>query len=145
MTLRAVNYYAEGRAFEWCMGIAMMAAAIECIIWPQVVEGGGLLTAYVSPSALIATLLVLGWSRCAGLMLNGQTMFRSKLGPYARAICGVLSAIIWAQFVVSLIEQWVDRGYPSPGLPFWFMFTIGEIYTAYTTLKNRNKHGRGIC
>ncbi len=141
MTLKTINFYVEGRAFEWCMGISMMAAAIEGTIWPRAVEGSGLLTAYVPPSALIMALLLLGWSRCAGLMLNGQTMFKSRLGPYVRAICGVLSAIIWAQFVISLVAQWVDHGYPSPGIPFWFMFTIGELYTAYTTIKNRNRHG----
>ncbi len=139
MSLRSFNYYVEGRVFEWCMGIGMMVAAIECLVWPQVINGGGLLTLYVPVSALIIALLLLGWSRCAGLMLNGQTMFKNKLGPYTRAICGVLSAIIWAQFVLSLIEQWIDRGYPSPGIPFWFMFTVGEIYTAYTTMKNRNR------
>ncbi len=120
MTLKTINFYVEGRAFEWCMGISMMAAAIEGTIWPRAVEGSGLLTAYVP---------------------NGQTMFKSRLGPYVRAICGVLSAIIWAQFVISLVAQWVDHGYPSPGIPFWFMFTIGELYTAYTTIKNRNRHG----
>jgi len=138
MSFKTINHYAEGRVFEWCMGVAMLAVGIEALIWPSTSKADGLLLSILSPISITLIMLALGWARCAALMLNGQIMFHYELGPWVRAFCGIFSAPIWAQFVMELVQTSIVRGYPSPGIPFWFMFTIGELYTAYTTVKNRN-------
>ena len=135
MPYRVINYYAEGRALEWCMSVGMTIAAVLGIIWPETLESSGFITAE-SPVQIAWIVLIIGWLRCSALMLNGQTIAGTRIGPWIRAIGGVLSAIIWAQFTLALIQISIIRGYPSLGIPFWFMFTVGELYTAYTTVKN---------
>lgn len=81
-------------------------------------------------------LLMLGWVRLSALMLNGQTIRGYKAGPFFRAIGSVAASVVWAQFVIALLQLSVTQGYPSPGISFWFMATFGEIYVAYQTVKN---------
>jgi hypothetical protein len=138
MNLRSFNYYVEGRVFEWVMSVAMIAVAVEILIWPQTAENNAFfwMSPWLSHGNIAMLLMTIGWMRCAALMLNGQRMFGSKLGPFIRAAGSVLSAFLWSQFAVTLLAASINQGYPSPGLPFWTMFTFGEVYAAYTTVKN---------
>src|SRR5258705_13535445 len=95
--------YVEGRVFEWCMALGMLGAGIECLFWPDSLAIGGVPTTFMLPSVIIGFLILVGWSRCAALMLNGQSVWGIKLGPYIRSFCGILSAALWAQFSVQLI------------------------------------------
>lgn len=133
-----INYYVEGRVFEWVMGLSMAAVGLEIIIWPDTIDASAFreLDLVIGKSTLTFLLLLIGWSRCSALMLNGQWMMGVKLGPYIRAACSVSSAIIWMQFAIALTELSASHGAPSPGIPFWTSFTAGELYAAYTTLKN---------
>jgi hypothetical protein len=135
---KGVNYYVEGRVFEWAMGLSMFFVGIQFLIWPDTIGGSAFqhLTAVMSQQTLTWVLLFIGWSRCSALMLNGQRLAGIKFGPHARAVGSILSAVIWAQFVIALMQLSIIQGYPSPGIPFWATFTLGEIYVAYTTVKN---------
>lgn len=126
------------------MGISMVSVAFEIFFWPEMIKSSAFvwLSTFMREGDIALLLLLLGWSRCAALMLNGQQLFGGrellgiKVGPMVRAVCGVVSALLWSQFAVTL--GWISyaQGYPSPGLPFWIMFTFAEIYAAYTTVKN---------
>ncbi len=133
-----INYYVEGRVFEWVMGLSMATVGIEIIVWPNTIDASAFrdLNLVISERALTFLLLFIGWSRCSALMLNGQRLMGIKLGPYIRAAMSIFAAMIWVQFAMALVELSVSRGTPSPGIPFWTLFTAGELYAAYTTLKN---------
>ena len=133
-----INYYVEGRVFEWVMGLSMAFVGLEIIIWPNTIDVSAFrdLNLVATERTLTFLLLFIGWSRCSALMLNGQRLMGVKLGPYVRAACSIASAVIWVQFSIALIEISFSQDYPSPGIPFWTMFTFGELYAAYTTLKN---------
>lgn len=134
-----IDYYVEGRVFEWVMGLSMLFVSIELILYPEAIKASAFryLNTFMAVSTLTFIMFVLGWSRCAALMLNGQSMFGVQMGPFVRAGAGVLSSAIWIQFVIALIALSIEQDYPSIGIPFWTMFTIGELYAAYTTIKNR--------
>ena len=135
---RSINYYLEGRVFEWTMGLWMLLAGLDFLLWPVAIKDSAFyhLTALINEQMLSWTFLFIGWSRCSALMLNGQRIFSIKIGSYVRAGCSILAAIIWAQFVVSVMQASIVKGYPLPGITFWSVLTIGEIYVAYTTVKN---------
>lgn len=132
------NYYVEGRAFEWVLALSMLMLSAEVLIWPNTLTSAAFyLILMVASSHFIGVLLLLlGWAKCVGLMLNGQTVAGRRAGPYIRAIASVLSSIMWGQFAIALLRISIERGRPSVVVPFWFMFTIGELYVAYTTVKN---------
>lgn len=136
--LARFDYYVEGRAFEWIMGIAMLFAGIELLVWPNTISFGAFqwILLVMSQYFLALFMVLIGWGRICGLMLNGQTIFDWKIGPYIRALCSVLSATIWVQCAFALFIGGMERNAPSFGFPFWTMFTVGELYVAYTTVKN---------
>lgn len=138
MPLTRFNYYVEGRAFEWIMSISMCIVAVEVFIWPQMGNSTTFkfLREAVSADLLAFVLLFVGGVRCIGLMLNGHTVGLLKIGPWIRAIGSVISAMMWAQFALSLLHLSVQQEFPLPGVTFWTMFTLGELYVAYTTVKN---------
>jgi len=127
---RVMRHYLEGRLFEWVMAAAMVLLAIETFAWPRTLEASAFywLTAAM-PAAFIAWfLLIFGMLRCAALIANG----RSKIyGPRARAIGALAGAAMWAQFDLALLASFTVKGPPSPGIPFWFTFTLAELYSAY--------------
>src|ERR1700761_3792358 len=132
------NYYVEGRAFEWVMACSMLLLSTQVLIWPATLEARTfhLVLLVVSGHFIGILMLLIGYLKCVGLMLNGQTMFGVKAGPYIRAIASVVSSIMWGQFFLALLYISIDRGRPSVVLSFWMMFTIGELYIAYTAVKN---------
>lgn len=133
-----LDYYVEGRAFEWVMGISMFCAGAEILIWQDTISFGAFqwLLLVMSQQFIGVFMVTVGWLRISGLMLNGQKVAGRPLGPYVRSVCSVLSASMWIQFAIALLFVGFDRGAPSIGLPFWFMFTAGELYVAYATVKN---------
>lgn len=138
MNLDRFNYYVEGRAFEWVLACSMLLLSAEVLIWPETLKAGAfnLVLMAVSTHFIGVLLLLLGWAKCVGLLLNGQKIAAIKAGPYIRAGASVASSIMWGQFTLALLHISFDRGRPSVVLSFFFMFTIGEIYVAYTTVKN---------
>ena len=132
------DYFVEGRAFEWVMAISMLIGGIEIIGWPQLATFGidPWVLAFVPKYYIGLFMLIVGWIRISGLMLNGQTIVDIRAGPYIRASCAALSASLWVQFALALIIGSIEVGHISIGIPFWIMFTSGELYIAYSVMKN---------
>ena len=124
--------HVEGRLFEWTMSIAMIFLAFEIFIWPRTLEASAFYwLVIVMPSELVGIfMLLVGMSRAIARVING----RSPLyGPRVRAVGAVAGAVMWAQFALALAMPFVmnERAIPSPGIPFWFSFTLAELYSAY--------------
>lgn len=136
--MQRFNYYVEGRAFEWVLALSMLMLSAEVLVWPETLQAEAfrIVLMVVSTHFIGVLLLLLGWAKCIGLMLNGQTFAGCRAGPYIRAIASVASSVMWGQFAISLLHVSIERGRPAVVVPFWFMFTIGELYVAYTTVKN---------
>jgi hypothetical protein len=133
-----INYFAEGRALEWVLALSMLLLAGEALIWPDTLRAAAfnIVLLVLSSRSIGVLLLMLGWAKAAGLMLNGQKVAGFPAGPYIRAITSALSAIMWSQFALALLRVSIERGRPSVVMPFFFMFALGELYVAYTTVKN---------
>lgn len=130
--------FVEGRVFEWVMTCSMIMMAFEILIWAGTLNQSAFryILEVADSSTIGIAVLLIGWSRVSALMLNGQTVFEFKAGPFVRAVASVLSSVIWFQFVFALVQYSFISNTPSPGIPFWFMVTVGELYVAYQTVKN---------
>jgi len=120
------------------MALAMFFSGVELIIWSNTLAFGAFqwMLQIMSQQSIGLFMLIIGWFRISSLMMNGQTIGDKKIGPIVRAICSILSASMWVQFSLALLQLSIKQGFPSVGLPFWTMFTIAELYVAYTTVKN---------
>lgn len=138
MNSKNFNYYVEGRGFEWAMALSMFVAGANLIVWPETLAFGGFqwLLEVMTQKQIAIFMLIIGWFRVCSLMVNGQTIGGKKIGPYVRSVGSVFSATLWVQFVLALLQQSFEQGFPSLALPFWAMFTVTELYVAYTTVKN---------
>lgn len=133
-----INHYVEGRGLEWTLACSMLLLSIEVLGWPATLNAQvfTLVLILVNTHFVGVLLLVLGWIKFSGLMLNGYVVSGIQIGPWIRAVSSVLSSVMWGQFTLSLLKIMIERGRPSVIMPFFFMFTIGELYIAYTTVKN---------
>ena len=75
-------------------------------------------------------MFTISWVALIGLLLNGRTVRGIRLGLVITSATAVARAVIWIQFALALLSLSLIHGYPSPGLPFWLMFTVTEIYVA---------------
>lgn len=130
MIKRPVTYYLDGRLYEWTMAIAMIQFSIMILMWPMALKESAFqwLTVYLPNDVLAMAFLLNGVLRIGALLANGGSLW---IGPWIRSVSGVVSALMWSQFTISLVQLSVLQGRPSPGLPFWFMFTFADLYVAY--------------
>lgn len=127
------RYYVKGREFEWTMALATFVSAIMLITLDNAMFGVPLwMLVVVSKRTLSLAILTVGWMRICSLMFNGQILFGRKFGWQLRAVCAVLSAVLWVQFALALIQLSIDKGYISVGIPFWTMFVVTELSIAYS-------------
>lgn len=128
--LKLFPYYLEGRLFEWVMAISMIGLAIEVFIWPQTLEESAFqwMVVVVNPKFIGAILLIGGSVRIVALILNGVSL---SLGPRLRSVCAIVGAMLWIQFGTALVKLSIDQGFASPGIPFWYTFTLAELYVTY--------------
>lgn len=138
MIFERVGYYINGKVFEWIMVCTTLGLAGQIFLWPESSRSG--VFYWIAPSLrgiwMSGLFLFLGSVRFYGLTLNGHRVFGHRIGPWIRAIAGVVCAVVWGQFVVGLMRLSVAQGYPSPGIPLWLMVTLGEIYIAYRAIAN---------
>ncbi len=124
--------YIEGRLFEWVMSIAMVLLAVQTFIWPQTMAQSAFywMVSFIPDGFVGLFLLGIGVCRISALIANGRSM---KFGPRVRAVGALAGAVMWSQFCLALAMPflWSGRPEPSPGIPFWFMFTLAELYSAY--------------
>jgi hypothetical protein len=128
--MNRVSYYIDGRLFEWVMSVSMALLAVEIFVWPDALRDSAFQwVVLVLPVDLIgAVLLGAGIFRCAALIANGSSMV---IGPRVRAIGALCGAVIWMQFAGALIKFSVEQHSASPGIPFWFVFTLAELRITY--------------
>lgn len=127
-----IQQYIENRLFEWTMSIAMCLLAMEIFLWPATLGASAFhwLVLFLPTELVGVFLLLVGAARLGALFVNGRSML---LGPRVRAIGSLAGAVMWGQFCLALIMPFAtsERAIPSPGIPFWFLFTLSEIYSAY--------------
>ena len=127
-------YYVKGRVYEWTMALATLLAGLELLIWDEVLTFDAFkwLLGFLNQKGIGTMMLFVGWLRISSLMFNGQLLFGRRFGILVRAFCAVFSAAIWAQFSLALFQLSITQGFPSLGLPFWTLFVIAEMLTAYS-------------
>jgi hypothetical protein len=142
---RLLRYYVDGRLFEWSMTMPMLALSVMTFIWPITLRGSAFQwVVVVMPIPLIETLMfVISWIALVGLLLNGHQWRGVRVGPLIRSGAAIARAVMWAQFALALVRLSVLQGYPSPGVPFWTMFVMTEIYVANRTGGMVAGDGRG--
>jgi hypothetical protein len=125
-----MRHHLEGRLFEWTMATAMVLLAAETFVWPRTLDASAFnwLTTLLPGSFIGVFLLLFGVIRVAALIANGRSLV---YGPRVRALGALAGAVLWAQFDLALIAAYTVKGPPSPGIPFWFTFTLAELYSAY--------------
>lgn len=135
---RKLAYLLEGRLFEWMMSISMVLLAFEIYLYPRTIEFSAFTElGQVMSSQFIGLFLgIVGTIRIASLSLNGHAIRGVRIGPFLRSLMAVFCALMWTQFALALFQMSVDRGAPSPGLPFWSTFVFGELYVAYKAVRN---------
>lgn len=136
--VRKFDYLLEGRLFEWMMAVSMVLLAFEIYLWPRTIEFSAFTElSQVMTSAFIGLFLgIVGLVRIVSLLLNGHQVRGLRIGPFLRSLMAVFCALMWTQFALALFQLSIDRGVPSPGLPFWSTFVLGELYVAYKAVRN---------
>lgn len=132
---RLLRYYVDGRLFEWSMTVPMLALSVMAFVWPATLRASAFQwIVVVMPVPLLEVLMfAISWTALVGLLLNGHEWRGSRIGPLIRAAAAIARAVMWAQFAFALMKLSFIQGYPSPGLPFWTMFVVTEIYVANRT------------
>lgn len=112
------------------MAVAMIALGVAMLLWPRMMHGSILqILLEILTSQIAAVLfLVLGMLRMAALIANGHSL---RAGPRIRSWCAIVTAVLWAQFTLSMGKVSIEQGFPSPMVFFWSSFTFAEIYIAY--------------
>ncbi|TGN89434.1 hypothetical protein EOW77_0003665 [Bradyrhizobium yuanmingense] len=136
--MRLLNYYIEGRRFEWLITIAMLWLAVATFVSPEILRASAFqwITLVMTPWFTACLLFAIGWARLVGLLLNGHQVRGRRVGPMIRAVTAAACAVMWVQFDLALIQLSVDQGFMSPGVPFWSMFVLGELDVAYRVVAN---------
>lgn len=126
-----ITHLLDGRLYEWTFAIASLGLAVEILVWPETVQSSAFkwTTLAWGHSVLMGLVfLLVSVTRLVALAFNGRS---KRVGPLTRSLMAGISAVMWAQFAFALFLLGLSNHAPSPGLPFWTMFTLAEIYTAY--------------
>lgn len=136
-TLRRVSLYLNGKLFEWFAALNMTGVGLLILLWPATlnVSAFRFLVSHVTQPAVIGLgCFLIGYARLVALIINGRSW---RYGPRVRAWCAAASAVIWLQFVYSLIQfAIVDTGVPSIGIMNWTWLFLGEIIVTYRAATN---------
>ncbi len=148
MIAQQLDYYLKGRLFEWLMSCSMLILAAQIVVWPKIMEFSAFtyLIEVVSDKFVGLFMFSVGWVRAVALVLNGHRVYNVRLGPLLRSLVAVLCAMMWGQFAFALLQLSIAQERPSPGLPFWTMFVLGELYVAYQAVRDGLgvKNGRTV-
>lgn len=128
----------DGRLFEWMMSTSMVLLAFEIYLFPRTIEFSAFsqLNLVMTDKFIGLFLGTVGLIRIMSLLLNGHSVRGIRVGPLLRSLMAVFCALMWTQFALALFSISVIREVPSPGLPFWTTFVLGELYVAYRAVRN---------
>lgn len=135
--MKHIDHYLEGRLFEWMMTVSMLLLSFQIYMWPNTIS----FSAFTEIQDILTDkfvglfMFVVGGVRATALTLNGHSVRGVRIGPLLRSIMAVFCATMWVQFAFALLQLSVNQGRPSPGLPFWTMFVVGELYVAYKAVR----------
>lgn len=136
-----LQYYVEGRRFEWTITIAMLWLAVVMFIAPETIRASAFqwMTLVMSPGFIAFALFVVGWTRLIGLLLNGHRIRGVIVGPIIRSVTAIACAVLWMQFDLALVQLSFKQGFMSPGIPFWSMFIVAELDVAYRAVAGNGR------
>jgi hypothetical protein len=88
----------------------------------------------LSSAALLASLyFVVGFVRLISLVLNGRLTYGSEI----RAMCSVVSALVWLQMAAALLRFHMETGSPpAPGMPVFAILFLAEVYSTYRAVSD---------
>lgn len=133
-----LDYFLEGRTFEWVMTCSMLLLALQIGIWPRTVDFSAFKDLHQIMSDKFIGLFMgfVGAARFISLILNGHKFRGVRVGPLIRSVMAVFCSFMWTEFALALLQFSIETGRPSPGLPFWTMFIFAEIYVAYRAVRS---------
>lgn len=125
-----LHAYVQGKLFEWIMTLNTLLLGTTVLIWPAALGSSAfkymIFISDVKAFGLIV--LALGVICLTALVVNGRSYVK---GPFVRAICASLRAVIWFQMLAALVVFSMTTGFPSPGIPNWFSLIVGELIASY--------------
>lgn len=130
-------YYIRSRLFEALMAGAALLMSALIMIWPGSVAASAFryLLQIVSAETLWIAFFATGVTSIVALYANGHwPVWGSRLRGAACAV----RAMIWFQMDLALfvLLQEGASTVPSPGIPVYFILTLGEIISCYWALKD---------
>lgn len=130
LELKPYTYYLDGRLFEWVMAATVMILGLEVVIWPMTLKAPSFQWISVFGNSVVIglSLFAVGFTRIVALIMNGASLVA---GPRIRSITALMCAALWVQFAVALVIISLNQGFASPGIPFWIVATIAELYVTY--------------
>ena len=131
--------YVNGKIFEWYITLSMFGMAIGMSFTPNTTDGAPFqwMRLLMNSRMIIVFLFVVGFMRFVGLCLNGANMGGMRPGPIMRAVGAALSAIVWVQFELALLQLSQHQGFISPGVYFWAWGTVAELYVSYSAIAGK--------
>ena len=133
MIIARIQYYLDGRLFEWAFSGGAFWLGISTLMWPESITTGAFtqLVAVMSPGVVAAYALAVSVAGFAALMTNGRSLV---LGPIVRSFCATGRAYLWSQMAYALFLVGLTRPTPSIGLGFWAIFAVAELYVAFRAM-----------
>lgn len=130
MTHHRLQYYLDGRLFEWTFSFCALVLGTAMFAWPKMAHGSivKVLIDLIGWPAAAGIFAMVGLASLTALVVNGQSL---AIGPRVRSICAIFRSVLWAQFTLSMIYVSIAQGFPSPMVFFFGIFTLSELYVVY--------------
>lgn len=130
MRRHGIQYYLDGRLFEWTFSVCCLIFGIGLLVFPTMSRGSIIRLLYdiVGWPLVGVIFFVVGVASVAALIVNGRSM---SIGPRVRACCAIWRAGLWSEFALSMAHVSVVEGHLSPMVIFFSVFTASEFYVVY--------------
>lgn len=109
------------------------------LFWPDMIHGSivRVLMTLVDWPTIALIFVAVGAASIVALIVNGNSI---AIGPRVRSICAIIRAILWGQFVLSMLHVSMVQGFPSPMVFFFSIFTASELYVVYRAVLDVRVH-----
>lgn len=142
MSFAFVMNHCGNRLFEWCMALALMLLGVEIFLWPNTIAQSNfrIILDLIDAPNLALIYFTVGHVRVLGLVANGT--YWPEWTPRIRAFGALAGAVIWGQMTIALFMLTSEVGRaPSPGIPVYFVLTLGELFSCYRVLARDGDNG----
>ena len=129
----------DGRTYEWAVSLPITVLGFMLLTWPQITTAPAFrLFSWAMPSNLIAvSFLICGIACITALLVNGASL---EIGPRVRSWMALSRAVLFFQFGLSTLQAGFEQGYPYTVTPFWFSFSLAELWIAYRAVLDVRTH-----